>query len=139
MEDFVKKLVICASASFEKEIIEYKDKFEKLGYAVIKYPAKIKKGDIVNGYRNEFTDHYKAINRADAIIALNLDKKGIKGYVGAGVFAEIAFAVGLNRVFDKKIDVYYLNELPDSLPYSDELNLWKKLGWIKQIKKINHL
>lgn len=92
-----------------------------------------------NGYRNEFTDHYKAINRADAIIALNLEKKGIKGYVGAGVFAEIAFAVGLNRVFDKKIDVYYLNELPDSLPYSDELNLWKKLGWIKQIKKINHL
>ena len=42
----MKKLVICASASFEKEIIEYKDKFEKLGYAVIKYPAKIK-GDIV--------------------------------------------------------------------------------------------
>lgn len=129
----MKKLVICASASFEKEIVTYKNKLEKLGYEVIKYPTKIK-GDIVSGYKNEFSCHYNAIDETDAIIVLNLEKKGVKGYIGAGVFAEMAFAIGLNRVFNKKIKVYYLNELPDSLPYSDELNLWKKLGWIKQFK-----
>ena len=127
----MKKMAICASASFDKEIIKYKEKFEKLGYEVVKYPTKIK-GDFVSGYKEEFSDHYKKIPEADAIIALNLEKKGIKGYIGAGVFAEIAFTVGLNRVFNKNIEVYYLNDLPDALPYSDELGLWSKLGWIRK-------
>lgn len=127
------KLVICASASFEKEILEWKNKLEENNFEIIKYPEKIK-GDIFEGYKSEFADHYKKISESDAILALNLDKKGIEGYIGSGVFAEMAFAIGLNKVLNKKIKVYYLNLIPENtLPYSDELALWQKLGWIEQL------
>lgn len=129
------KLVICASASFENEIIEWKNKLEKSGYEVIKYPSKIKNNFLVN-YKKEFSEHYDAISKADVLLALNLEKKGIPGYIGSGVFAEMAFAIGLNRILDKKIEVYYLNLIPEKiLPYSDELKLWQELGWIKLFDK----
>jgi len=120
------KIVICSSASFEKEIIELKEKLEKNGFEVIKYPIKLN-GDITTGYDKEFSDHYTAILNSDAIVALNIEKRGIPGYIGPGVFAEMGFAIGLNRSLKKNIDVYYIN----SIPYSEELNLWKKLNWIK--------
>lgn len=130
-----KKIVICASASFENEIIKYKDQLNTKGYKVIKYPTKIKE-DILTGYNREFSEHYEAITKSDILLVLNYEKKGISGYVGAGVFAEMAFALGLNRVFDKQIEVCYLNPLPlDGLPYLDELELWQNLGWIKQFEK----
>jgi hypothetical protein len=130
-----RKLVICASASFESEIVEWKDKIEKSGYEVIKYPRKIKDNFLTN-YKREFTEHYDAISSADVLLALNLEKKGVPGYIGSGVFAEMAFAIGLNRVLDKKIEVCYLNPIPEEiLPYSDELKLWQELGWIKLFDK----
>ena len=126
-----KKVVICASASFEDEIKNWKGKLEDKGFEVIKYPTKIKE-DLLTGYKKEFSEHYNIISKADILLVLNLEKKGIPGYIGAGVFAEMAFALGLNRVFNKNIDVCYLNPIPDGkLPYSDELNLWQNLGWIK--------
>ncbi len=125
-----KKLVICASASFENKIIEWKNKISD-DFIVIKYPVKIK-GNFLDNYKIEFSDHYKSILESDAIIALNFEKNEIPGYIGAGVFAELAFAIGLNQTQNKKIDVYYLNNFPEkAFPYSDELKLWQGLGWIK--------
>ena len=129
-----KKIVICASASFETEIINWKSKLEERGFDVIKYPTKIK-GDLSKGYEKEFSEHYEAITKTDILLALNLDKKGISGYIGSGVFAEMAFAIGLNRSLGKNIEVCYLNTFSESgLPYSDELKLWLDLGWIKPFK-----
>lgn len=129
------KIVICASISFEDEIVQWKNKLEGNGFEVIKYPTKIK-GDLLSGYNKEFSEHYEAITKSNILLALNFDKKGITGYIGAGVFAEMAFALGLNKTFDKQIKIYYLNSLPkDGLPYSDELNLWQELGWIKQFEQ----
>ena len=129
-----KKIVICASASFETEILNWKNKLEGSGFEIIKYPTKIK-GDLSKGYEKEFSEHYEAITKTDILLALNLDKKGVSGYIGSGVFAEMAFAIGLNRSLGKKIEVCYLNAFPESgLPYSDELKLWLDLGWIKPFK-----
>lgn len=128
-----KKIVICSSASFENEIIEWKSKLEGMNFEVIKYPIKLQ-GDIAIGYKKEFSDHYISISKADAILALNIEKRGIPGYIGPGVFAEMAFAIGLNKSLGKNIDVYYINPIPDDLPYSEELKLWEKLGWIKIFK-----
>ena len=126
-----KKIVICASSSFEDEIIEWKNKLEKRNLKVIKYPIKIKE-DFLNNYKKEFSEHYKAIFKADVVPILNIEKMGIPGYIGSGVFAEMAFAIGLNKVLNKKIEICYLNFISEGiLPYSDELKLWQKLGWIK--------
>lgn len=127
-----KKIVICSSIFFEKEIIEWKKKLEKIGFEVTKYPLKFSQ-DITNEYGKEFSDHYTSIYEADAIIALNIDKKGIPGYIGPAVFAEMAFAIGLNRVMGKSIDIYYINAIPGNLPYSEELKLWQELNWIKRL------
>jgi hypothetical protein len=124
------KIVICSSASFEKEIIEWKSKLEGMDFEVVKYPIKLQ-GDIVAGYEKEFSDHYISISKADAILVLNIEKGGVLGYMGPGVLTEMAFAIGLNKSLGKNIDVYYINPIPESLPYSEELRLWKKLNWIK--------
>ena len=130
------KTVICASAKFGKEILEWKEKLENQGFKIIKYPELIKE-DIVNNYKKEFADHYDAITKADAIFVLNLNKKGIDGYIGPGVFAEMAFALGLTKPFNKKIQVYHLNPLPEAdLSYNEELKLWQELGWIKLFKPL---
>ncbi|MBU3957594.1 MAG: hypothetical protein KKB25_00795 [Nanoarchaeota archaeon] len=125
----MKKVVICASENFHKEAEEWKSKLENEGFSVIRSIELIEK--TAEAYRDTHTDHYKKITEADILFVLNLEKKGVKNYIGPSVFAEIAFAIGLNIALGKKTEIYCLNPLPENIPYSDELELWKKLGWIK--------
>lgn len=130
------KIVISASASFQDEILIWKSKLEQLGYKIIDWPMPIKNDKkFLRTYQTVHTNFYKNITKTDILLVLNLDKKGIKNYIGASVFAEIAFAIGLNISSAKKIKIYRLNHIPQNLPHSDELNLWKKLGWIRKWKK----
>ena len=50
------------------------------------------------------------------MLVVNSDKKGVKNYIGANTFAEIAIAF----YFEKKL--YLLNDIYG--PYSDELLAW---------------
>lgn len=68
---------------------------------------------------------------ADIVLGLNTNKNGKENHVGASVFAEITFAVGIKMASNKNIEIYLLNPIPKDLPYTEELELWKKLGWIK--------
>ncbi|MFZ3077395.1 MAG: hypothetical protein WA139_02985 [Candidatus Aenigmatarchaeota archaeon] len=123
------KVVICNSAIFHKDAEKWKEKLEEGGYEVIKIPEH----DInsLKDYRNGHTEHYRKIAEADILFVLNLEKSGIANYIGPSVFAEMAFAIGLNITLGKNIEIFCLNPLPKNLPYSDELNKWKELGWIK--------
>ena len=59
--------------------------------------------------------HIDKIRESDAVLICNYDKKGIKNYIGANTFLEIASAH-----YNRK-PVYALNTLPD-MPYiNDEL------------------
>jgi hypothetical protein len=51
----------------------------------------------------------------DAVLALNLDRKGIKNYIGGNTFLELGFAYILN----KKIFLY--NPIPDIPFYNTEI------------------
>ncbi len=86
------KIVICSSMSFSKEINEWKERLEKENYDIIKFPEKID-GDFLSGYKIEFSDHYQKIVETDILFVLNMNKNNIDGYIGAAVFAEIAFAI----------------------------------------------
>jgi hypothetical protein len=127
----LKKLTICASMSAWDDIIVWN---EKLGqeYDVIQYPKQFT-GEFLPNYDIEFSKHYQKMAESDIVLALNVTKKGVDGYIGAAVFAEIAFAIGLNRSLraNNKIEVYCLNEFPKDLPYSEELQHWVDLGWLK--------
>ncbi|MEK7094820.1 MAG: hypothetical protein AAB886_01805, partial [Patescibacteria group bacterium] len=51
----------------------------------------------------------------DAVLALNLDRKGIPNYIGGNTFLELGFA----HVLDKKI--YLFNPVPDIHFYDTEI------------------
>lgn len=126
----MKKVVICASASLQKEIKFWEGKLIDDGYEVIKAPEVIKKINFLSEYKNVHAEHYKKIKESDILFVLNINKNGVKNYIGPSVFAEIAFAIGLDKSFNKNIKIYCLNSLPLNLGYSDELKLWHELGWI---------
>ncbi len=124
----MQKITICGSVSFEKEMHEQKQKLENQGYQVLRCP---KTADF-ESYEQIHKNHYSCIFQSDILFVFNKEKNGISDYIGPGTFAEIAFAVGLNLAEDKSIKILCLNPLPKNLSYSSELELWQKLGWIKQ-------
>ena len=111
---------------------ELRDKLEALEHEVyLPYSAeKIMKGELsseVIEQAKEDGTFYKVvmendairrwhdvIEKSNAILVANYDKKGIKNYIGGNSFLEIGFAY----VMDKK--VYLMNPIPD-VPYKDEI------------------
>ena len=52
---------------------------------------------------------------SDAILVLNIDKKGIKNYIGGNTFLE------MGKAFDKGIPIFLLNNIPEKIMYREEL------------------
>ena len=74
--------------------------------------------------------YFGKIGESNAILVLNLDKNGVKGYVGGSTFLEMGFA----HVLWKKI--FLLNEIPD-MNYTDEIRAMKPIvlnGKLEEIK-----
>ena len=128
------KIAICASVAFTGKIKEIADELTGLGHEVeIPFSAKkILDGEISLGdflkikdregdaqFRNSASEdlikrYYNIINNSDAILVINIEKNGIKNYIGGSVLMEMGFA----HVLEKKI--YLLNPVPDS-SYRDEI------------------
>ncbi|MDD4271796.1 MAG: hypothetical protein PHF50_03250 [Patescibacteria group bacterium] len=126
-------ITICGSISSTPKIKEVSDKLLAMGHKTyLPYTSlKIINGEMTmeeylhekekNGdgaFRKIKEDlikrYYNFIKESDAIIVLNIDKNGIKNYIGGNVFLEMGFA----HVLSKKIYLY--NNLPDII-YLDEL------------------
>jgi len=127
------KIVICASISFTNKIKEVADQLSKKGH-IVEIPftsqriingefsleqflaEKQKNGD--GAFRkiqdNLIKRYYEIIKNADAILVINIDKKGIENYIGGNTLIEMAFA----HVLDKKI--FLLNPIPE-ISYKDEI------------------
>jgi len=131
-------LTICSSVDFTPKIIEIKAELEKLGHQVnipyftqkiidgdITYEeyitAKDRDGDILLRSAAEIDmikRYWNYIKASDAILVLNLEKKGIANYIGGSVLMEMGFAYGQ----EKKI--YLLNPVParsERMHYIDEI------------------
>lgn len=126
-------IVICSSIDFTFTIGEVAQKLSELGHTV-EIPLTSKKiieGELTLGeYLAEKSDagesakrkikddvikaYFNKISNADAILVLNLTKKGIPNYIGGNTFLEMGFA----HVLNKHIFVY--NDVP-KLSYTDEL------------------
>lgn len=103
------KIMICGSMAFAKEMLAAKRKIEAMGYeAQIPLDAR----QIIDG-RHDYDDleadynhclkndvlktHFKILAESDAILVLNYDKDGIKGYIGASSLMEIGLAYYLGK------------------------------------------
>lgn len=127
-----KIITICSSASFYTQVLEAEDSLKKMGFAVsVPLTAnKMKKsGDFrVETYKTWFKNpndykrktfltkhHFNKIVKGDAILVLNYEKNGIRGYIGGAVLCEMAVALQ----FKKKI--YVLNPIDKTCSYKEEI------------------
>ena len=63
--------------------------------------------DLIRGY-------FEKIQQSDAILIANVEKKGVKGYIGGNTFLEMGFAHVLHK------PIYLLHEIPQA-DYRDEI------------------
>lgn len=130
------KIVICGSIDFTLQIKEIADALSKQGH-LVDIPLtsqriidgeltledflieKNKNGDgafresVLRKIKDDVIKlYYNKISVADAILVLNLDKKGISNYIGGNTFLEMGFAHVLNKT------IYLYNNIPN-ISYSD--------------------
>ncbi len=111
----MKKITICGSMIFVKEIQNLEIMLNKLGFKV--YLPTIKEGNLVDysklcineqiDIKNKFIDlHLSKIKKSDAIIVANYNKKNKKNCIGSNTFLEMGFAYAFNK------KIFLLNDVP---------------------------
>ena len=132
-------LTICSSVDFTPHIIEVKKKLERMGHAVNIpfFTEKVMKGEMsfqeymqekekgggdISLRQKQATDmierYWNFIKNSDAILVLNLEKKGIQGYIGGSTLMEMGFAYG------HKKKIFLFNPIPEKserMHYTDEI------------------
>ncbi len=133
----MKTVVISGSVSLEEKMKKWDVFWRAKGYKVINYPKPIANGEFAIQYPIIHQEFYSDLAKADIHFVANEENKNIKGYIGPGVYAEIAFRVGLNLTGDTKASVILLEQLSPDNPFYDDLKLWLDLGWIGLFKDFN--
>ena len=129
----MRKIIIAGSATFYKESLELKQELENKNYYVIDYPKKIN-DDIEFEYKEAYETFYDNLSKTDDLLLLNLDKKGIEGYIGYESFAE------LSNLVVKKIQInndhkIYIYKMPSKeVGCYDEIKHFLELGYIELYK-----
>ena len=104
---------------------------------VINYPKKI---DVTNEneYKKTFENYYQDLDKTDDFLLLNLDKNGIKGYIGYESFAELVYVIVKNIKTNKNIHNIYILQMPSKeVGCYDEIVYFMKLGYIKLFENKN--
>ena len=88
----MRKIIIAGSSTFYKEALELKKELESKNYEVVDYPKNIN-DNIEIEYKEAYERFYENLSKTDDLLLLNLDKKGIEGYIGYESFAELSYLV----------------------------------------------
>lgn len=125
-------ITVCSSADFYRKAIEVQKELETQGLFVI-IPAtaeKMKKsGDYdVSHYKTWFSDandyskktelmngHFAEVEKGDAILVINEEKRGVPNYIGGNVLMEMTVAYYLKK------PIFILNDVPQESAYLEEI------------------
>ena len=129
----MKKIIIAGSAAFYKEAQEIKQELENKNYIVIDYPKKIN-ANIELEYKEAYETFYNNLSKTDDLLLLNLDKKGIEGYIGYESFAELSYLVVKKLETNKEHNIYIYKMPSKEVGCYDEIKHFLKLGYIKIYK-----
>jgi hypothetical protein len=72
-------------------------------------------------HQDAMMDFWKQLREVDAILVVNLDRKGIKNYIGGNTLMEIGFAYVLGQ------KIYFYNPIPEIEYYKTELEAIKPI------------
>lgn len=118
------KITICGSCTFADEMGKAAEELKKAGHEVFAPdPLVTEEWYQENHGRENFLEmkpvwtqnHFKKIKDSDAVLILNNEKKGIRGYLGSNTLMELSVAFYL----DKKI--FFMNEFRENHPHYEEL------------------
>lgn len=115
------KIGIIGSMQFTDKMLEVQRELEALGHEAflsgLHKPMIGKSSDEIEAIKldqkfnqDAIRDFWRLMQGADAVLVLNLDKHGIKNYVGGNTLMEIGFA----HVLEQKI--FMMNPIPE-MPY----------------------
>ncbi len=125
------KIYVLGSNSFAKEMVSCKNQLCAIGHdgwihqdyenhvsgkaqAFIEGALPGESADFKRAH-DYIRQHYNHILQSDAILVVNLEKKGIKNYIGGNCLMEM----GMAYVNSKKI--FLLNDIPTKTAYIDEI------------------
>ena len=139
-----KKIFLCASMNFYRELIGLEADLQTQGWTVyLPQSAKVmkEKNDFeVSHFKGVYTYEQRAllihqnfvdISVFDAILVINNEKNGVKGYIGPNVLMEIGLAFYLKK------KIYIWNTVPNAASYKDELLCLGAVEINKDLGKIN--
>jgi hypothetical protein len=120
------KIGVISSMQNSEKMIEVCDALEKQGHIAFasKFaPSMVGKSDeekekmkLNQKYNMDaIREFWKAMQGADAVLVLNIEKNGMKNYIGGNTFLEMGFA----HVLDQKIFLY--NLIPENPFYQTEI------------------
>lgn len=132
----MKKLVISGSSKLQDKIEYWLEYFKN--YQILDYPKPIEIKNFKEQLPIVYKEFYESIENADVFFLMNEDKNGIKGYIGPNAISELTYAVILNLIHNKNIDIYILNMPSKEVPSYDEVNFYLDMGWIKLYNKDNN-
>ena len=140
------KIYVLGSSHFMKEMVAAKNELCELGHEGRIHPhyeafVRGEMQDIIERWRNgeeatlkrEFNylhDHYKNILDSEAVLIVNLEKKGISNYIGGNVLMEMGQAYVNHKT------IYFLNGMPVGLPYMDEIESMEPICLLGDLRKI---
>lgn len=127
-----KTITICASAAHYRQVMETADELERRGFSVrVPKTAKVMREndnfrveDYKTWFKNEgdfdkkrdyIESHFAEVIAGDAVLVVNLEKRGMKGYVGGNVLMEMAIA------FHYKKPIFLLHPVEKELPVYEEV------------------
>lgn len=129
----MRKIVIVGSAKFHKEAQDIKEELEKREYVVIDYPKKID-DTIEEEYKDAYESFYENLNNTDDLLVLNLDKKGIEGYIGYESFAEMSYLI-VKKIQNNSNQKIYIYKMPSKdVGCYEEISQFINLGYIELFK-----
>ena len=120
------KIVVCGSMSSAVQMLDAEKELLQNNHEVVlpKHTKEYAEKVLAEETSHESTknkiehdlirDYFEKIKNADAILIVNIDKKGIRNYIGGNSFLEMGFAHCLNKT------IFILNDIPEMI-YTDEI------------------
>lgn len=138
------KIGIIGSMQYTERMLEVRDALQAMGheaYVTDLHKAFIGKTDeekeVIKIHQKNNMDaireFWNAMQGGDAVLVLNLDKNGIKNYIGGNTLMEIGFA----HVLNQKIFLY--NPIPDIPYYKTEIEAVQPIIINGDLSKISYL
>ena len=124
------KITICGSCTFAEEMGKSAEYLKKKGFEVLTpEPLVTEEWYQENHGRDNFLkmkpvwtqNHFKRIQDSDAILILNHEKKGIKGYFGSNTLMELSIAFFLGK------QIFLLHPIDENHPHFEEVICMKSV------------